>query len=109
MKCEAIDRAGKRKRKPLAPYKVLNKLWAAESALKEAHLRHVVSRWKTALDTVKLRDAQNVVLHAKLRRPQVQRARIWKPLGKATGAMLTSRRSRSLRNGCLRGALPCHS
>ena len=68
MKCEAIDRAGKRKRKPLAPYKVLNKLWAAESALKEAYLRHVVSRWKTALDTVKLRDAQNVVLHAKLRR-----------------------------------------
>ena len=86
-KNNSIEKAGKRKRKPLSAWKALNKLWAAESEVKGAQLLLYQCMWRTAVDTVKLRDAQNAVLRAKLRRKsQSRRVRAWNPQGRGVVA-----------------------
>ena len=57
--------------------------------MKEAELRLFKSKWVTAVETIELRDAQNAVLRAKLRR-KLQQARAWKPMGRASAILRNS-------------------
>ena len=83
-KLSSIDKAMKRKRRPLGRRKALNKLWDADIALRTAHHMHTQFQLMAARQLVKLRDAQNSVLNSKLRRKHA----VWKPIGRAGSAML---------------------
>ena len=76
----SIERASERKRKPLAPHKVLNKLWDAVVAMREEEQMYLAGQALFAEDTVKLRDAQIALLRFQLRRKS-RRGRVARVLG----------------------------
>ena len=85
-KINSIGKAIERKRRPLNGRKALNKVWDADVALRSAHHIHTKFQLMTATSQVQLRDAQNAVLHSKLRR-NLRQARVWKPMGRASSVL----------------------
>ena len=67
-KLNVIEKAARRKVKPITPRQELNRLWNAESTLHKAHVCFVLVREQAALECVKQRDCHLVLLEAKLRR-----------------------------------------
>ena len=77
---DSIGRAQSRKRNPLAPHKVMDKLWKADANWKDAQLLHHAGQTLLAEETVKLRDAQIALLRFQLRRKS-RRGRVGRVLG----------------------------
>ena len=83
-KLNVIEKAARRKVKPITPRQELNRLWRAESTLHKAHVCFVLVREQAALACVKQRDVHIVLLEAKLRRMS---SRLKKRCPKRSGVM----------------------